>query len=87
MLKDWVKNTLLFNKDLKKKILAAWSPEIEQVVNSIYLKYGKKEKKILKNLEGKMSTIYTQAISYIESQHKSKELEEIKKLEQIISKL
>ncbi len=87
MLKDWVKNTLLFNTNLKKEILAAWSPEIEELVNSIYMKYGKKEKKILKDLEGKVSTIYTQAISYIESQQRSKELEEIKKLEQIINKL
>ena len=39
-----------------------------------------KKKKILKDLEGKMSTIYTQAIFYIEFQQRSKELEEIKKI-------
>ena len=87
-LKEWVRNTILLKPEIKRRLLAIdWNDEIMQLINEIYKKYSSLEKKALKDLQEKMSSLYVEWIKRLENQHKQEEEKEIKKLEQIIEKL
>ena len=87
-LKEWVKNTILLKPEMKKKLLTIdWNDEIMQLINEIYKKYFSLEKKVLRDLQGKISSLYVEWIKHLENQYKQQEEKEIKKLEQIIEKL
>ena len=87
-LKEWIKNTMLLKPEMKKKLLTIdWNDEIMQLINEIYKKYYPLERKILKDLSWKISSLYVEGIKYIENQYKQQEEKEIKKLEKIIEKL
>ena len=60
-LKEWVKNTILLKPEMKKKLLTIdWNDEIMQLINEIYKKYSYLEKKVLNDLQGKMSSLYVE---------------------------
>jgi len=87
-LKEWVENTILLKPEMKEKLLTIdWNDEIMQLINEIYKKYYPLERKILKDLSWKISSLYVEGIKYIENQYKQQEEKEIKKLEKIIEKL
>jgi len=79
---------MLLKPEMKKKLLTIdWNDEIMQLINEIYKKYYPLERKILKDLPWKISSLYVEGIKYIENQYKQQDEKEIKKLEKIIEKL
>jgi len=83
-IRDFVKNTFLLPKDLKKKILIkeGWNNDLYLYLRQFYEKYSSKEKKILKDINKNKLNFYLKTLKLIEQKLKQKEIEEIKQIEE-----
>jgi len=83
-IREFVKNTFLIPKDLKKKILMrdTWNRDLYLYLKSFYEKYSRKEKKILKDINRNKLSFYLKTLQLIEKKIKQNEMKEIKKIEE-----
>ena len=84
-LREWVKSSLIFPDDLRKRLLETdWQEDLEDQIRDLYEKYWLKEKKIINELNVKMTDFYIEWVRNLEKEIREKEKSEISKLEKII---
>ena len=84
-LREWVKSSLIFPDDLRKRLLETdWQEDLEDQIRDLYKKYWLKEKKIINELNVKMTDFYIEWVRNLEKEIREKEKSEISKLEKII---
>jgi len=88
-LRDFIKTTLLLPSNVKKNILSIkdWSDELKEEVKVFYERYHLKEKKILQDVDKKKLRFYLDSLKKIEEEYRKKEINYLKKMEEILNKL
>ncbi len=88
-IKEKLKTTLLIPKSLKDKLLMMdkWPEEIKIILEEIFKKYGNKENKVKTSIKLIIANTYVKTLKDIEKNTKVKESEELKLIEEKLSKL